>query len=112
MTIWQRAALRFLKWFAPLETLCDVALQYLNDYLARTNVAKNVQKAVKVIGLVLPILEAAKDVFPDRWREEFAALVSSVAQLKATLEDGSVSPAELQALVEGVKTGIDKWENE
>jgi hypothetical protein len=112
MTTWQKLALKFLKWFAPVETLRDVALQYLNDFLAKTNVAANVSKAVKFVGIILPILEAAKGPCPDRWREEYNALVTSVVFLRDILLDGEVSPAEAQAAVEGVKIGIDKWINE
>ena len=112
MTTWQKLALKFLQWFAPVETLRDVALQYANDFLARTNVAKNVSKAVKFIGTVLPILEAARAVCPDRWRDEYNALVTSFVFLRDCLTDGEISPAELQAAVEGVKIGIDKWINE
>lgn len=112
MTTWQKLVLAILKRIAPLETVRDIALQYLNDFLARTNVAANVKKAVKFIGAVMPILEAAKAPCPDRWREEYSALVTSVTFLKVSLEDGEVSPAELQAAVEGVKIAIDKWINE
>lgn len=112
MTIWQKLALKFLQWFTPVETLRDIALQYLNDYLAKTNVAANVAKAVKFVGVILPILEAAKAPCPDRWRAEYNDLVASVVFLRDILLDGEVSPAELQAAVEGVKIGIDKWINE
>lgn len=112
MTTWQKLVLAILKCIAPLETVRDIALQYFNDFLARTNVAKNVSKTVKFIGVILPILEAAKGVCPDRWREEYNALVTTITFLRVTLEDGAVSPAEAQAAVEGVKIGIDKWINE
>ena len=112
MTTWQKIKLKLAQWFLSFTGATDFALDLLNDYLSRTNVAANVTTARKVIGVVLRLLEAIGEDCPKVWAEDYAKLILSIRSLYDALDDGQLSGAEVQALVEGVKIQYAEWKKD
>ena len=112
MTTWQKIQLGLKFVFGSFESASDYLLKLLNDYLAKTNVAKKVEKAKAYVDSALEWAQKLQPYCPAKWASEYALLVETVRELSAALEDGQISGAELQAAVEGVKIAYDRWQKD
>lgn len=111
MSTWQKIklGLKFLFGSFTFGSMSDCLLAPLNDYLVRTNVAEKVAAAREYVGFVFTWLTKLEPYCPAIWAGDYAKVKDAVGYLFATLEDGQISGAELQAAVEGVKIAYGEW---
>lgn len=112
MSTWQKIVVGVKLFFGGFDCAISYLLKYLNDYLEREDVAKNVQMAYATIMSVLRTTDNFIKYCPNTWLNEYYALRGALADCAAILYDGKVTEEEVAGLMDIFKTAKSRWETD
>jgi hypothetical protein len=112
MSTWQKFVVGVKFFFGGFDCAISYILKYLNDYLEKEDVAKNVQMAYATIMSVLRTTDKYIKYCPNAWLNEYYALRGALADCAAILYDGKVTEEEVAGLMDIFKTAKSRWETD
>lgn len=112
MSTWQKVVVGVKFFFGGFDCAISYILKYLNDYLEKEDVAKNVQAAYATIMSVLRTTEKYIKYCPTAWLNEYYALRGAIADCAAILYDGKITEEEVDSLMDIFATAKSRWETE
>ena len=98
--------------FGGWESALDYLLGFLNDYLARDNVAAKVDKVRKTCSWALDWLLKLRAYVPEKWRTEYSIIVDIIADVIAVANDGKLTADEMRGLAQSFSDAKLKWEED
>lgn len=110
MNLWNKITLGTKFLFGGWESALDYLLGFLNDFLAKPNVAGKVEKVRDTAAWALDWLLKLKIYVPTKWHNEYNAVTDVVADVIAVANDGRLTAAELTGLAASFKAAKAKWE--
>lgn len=110
MNLWNKITIGAKFLFGGWESALDYLLGYLNDYLARPDVADKVVKLRETCSWALDWLLKLKTYVPTKWRNEYDAVTDVVADVISAANDGKITVEEVKALGASFADAKAKWE--
>lgn len=112
MSFWNKITIGAKFLFGGWESALDYLLGFLNDYLAKADVAAKVKEVHSTALWALDWLLKLSAFIPEKWRDEYAIIMSLVGDIVAVAKDGKVEAKELTALAESFKEAKEKWDED
>lgn len=110
MNLWNKLTLGTKFLFGGWESALDYLLGFLNDFLAKPNIAGKIAKVRDTAVWALDWLFKLKIYVPTKWHNEYNAVVDVVADVIAVANDGKLTTAELTGLATSFAEAKAKWE--
>ena len=110
MNLWNKLTLGAKFLFGGWEAALDYLLNFLNDYLAKPNVADKAAKLRSTCEYALTFLNRLKEYVPEKWQNEFNAIVDVVADIVVVAKDNRITAAEIKALAASFAEAKRMWD--
>lgn len=112
MNLWNKITIGCKFLFGGWESALDYLLGYLNEYLARDGVADKVAKVRETASWALDWLFKLGPYCPEKWKNEYRAIVDVVADVIAVANDGKLTAEECKSLANSFAEAKAKWEED
>lgn len=110
MNLWNKLTLGTKFLFGGWEAALDYLLNFLNDYLAKPNVADKAEKLRTTCEYALNTLLRIKEYVPEKWQNEFNAILDVVADIIAVSRDNRITAAEVKVLAASFAGAKQMWD--
>lgn len=105
MTVWNKIVLGTKYLFGGFESVTDYLIKLLNEFLAKENIAKDIQKARAYVESILGYMRKYEKYCPAIWAGYYEKLENSVQLFVDVLADNQLTPEE----IEKMKAAIEDW---
>lgn len=112
MNFWNKITIGAKFLFGGWESALDYLLGFLNDYLAKPDVAGKVKQVYDTATWALDWLLKLKVYIPVKWRGEYGIITDVVADVVSVAGDGKITVDEIKALGASFTEAKTKWEED
>lgn len=109
--IWAAVKGAFVPGTSVFESVTDLALRNLNDYIGQENIADNVAKTYKTVTQCLGVLDALASFCPKKWAPQYETTLNAVRTLAVAFEDGKVDKAEVEQCKGAFVKAYEAWDS-
>lgn len=112
MNFWNKITIGAKFLFGGWESALDYLLGFLNDYLAKPNIAENAKKVYDTASWAVSWFSKLENFVPQKWHNEYASILHVALSIVDVAADGQISSDEINDLVEAFKIAKAKWDED
>lgn len=112
MNLWNKITLGTKFLFGGWEAALDYLLNFLNEFLARPNVADKAAKLRSTCEYALNFMLRLKEYVPEKWQNEYNAIIDVVADIIAVTRDNRITAEEVKTLAASFAEAKKLWEED
>lgn len=112
MSFWNKIVIGSKFLFGGWESALEYLLRFLNEYLNKPEVAKNVEKINDTAAWALGWLAKLRKYVPSKWFNKYDAIVVVLSEILAITEDKLLTVDECKRLTTAFMEAKAKWEQD
>ena len=112
MNLWNKMTLGTKFLFGGWEAALDYLLNFLNEFLARPNIADKAVKLRNTCEYALNFMLRLKEYVPEKWQKEFNAILDVVADIIAVTRDNRITAEEVKTLAASFAEAKKMWDED